>query len=98
MATSDDAHKYPEHMHGKILRGKVLAAGPGDSCKRCHGERGGNCNRCDGTGRLPMHVKAGDVILYPHRQCDVTGETITRDGKKYLLIHEEQWAIGVVEG
>jgi co-chaperonin GroES (HSP10) len=98
MATGDDQHKFPSHMHGKLLRGKVLAAGPGDICKKCHGEPGhDDCQRCFGKGRLPMNAKAGDTIIYPHREAEIRGLTVTREGREYLLINEEQWCVGVIE-
>lgn len=59
--------------------GEVIAAGPGDKLK-------------DGS-RAPMHVKAGDRIVYHRAPANVT----VINGVEYTFIHEEQHLLAVLE-
>jgi co-chaperonin GroES (HSP10) len=90
--TTKDARGFARHLDGAVLRGRVVACGPGDALSD---------RRRDGTyrwlnrdhSRRPMKVKVGDLILYPHRG----GEIHEVNGEKLLFFHEEQFVLGVIE-
>jgi chaperonin GroES len=67
----------PETAKEKPQQGKILAAGPGDRNEK--GER------------VPMDVKAGDVVLF----AKYSGTEIKMDGKKYLIMRESD-LLGIV--
>ncbi|MBE0681676.1 MAG: co-chaperone GroES [Anaerolineales bacterium] len=67
----------PETAKEKPQQGKVLAAGPGD--------------RNDKGERVPMDVKAGDVILF----AKYSGTEVKIDGKKLLIMRESD-LLGIV--
>jgi co-chaperonin GroES (HSP10) len=56
-----------------------------------------DCPVCDGKGTLPgrwpMHVKEGDIILYERRPWAV----VELDGRQFLVLHEEQHCIAVLD-
>ena len=61
----------------------------------------GKCIACDtrgyrivGTDHLPMAVKVGDKVAYPHR---AGGQEFMVQGKRCLFMNERQYVMGVVE-
>jgi chaperonin GroES len=60
----------PETAKEKPQRGTVVAAGPGD--------------RDENGKRIPMDVKAGDIVLF----AKYSGTEIKLDGKKLLILRE----------
>ena len=69
----------PDTAKEKPQQGKVIAVGNGKTTE-------------DGK-RLPMDVKAGDLILFGK----YSGQEIKLDGEEYLIMREEE-VLGVVEG
>lgn len=68
----------PDTAKEKPQRGTVIAAGSG-TVK-------------DGGTRLPLDVKAGDVILFGK----YASQEITLDGEEYLIMREDE-ALAVIE-
>jgi co-chaperonin GroES (HSP10) len=52
-----------------------------------------DCECNDFDGRLPMHTKPGDRVLYTRRR----DEEIYVNGVRYSLVHEGQAVLGVIE-
>lgn len=93
----------------RFLRiGRVVATGPGDPCQ-CVGKQiefaasigvkpesvippGPPCERCH-AGRIPMQCKVGDRILYDHP----SDKEVTIEGEQYVILHEEQHVLAVIE-
>ena len=69
----------PDTAKEKPQQGKVIAAGAGKS-------------KDDGK-RIPLDVKAGDLILFGK----YSGQEIKLDGQEYLIMREDE-VLGVVEG
>ena len=69
----------PDTAKEKPLEGKVIAVGPG--------------KRDDSGNRIPMEIKAGDVVMFKKWG----GTDIKLDGKDMLLIKEED-ILAIVEG
>ena len=69
----------PDSAREKPQQGKVIAAGNGKS-------------KDDGT-RIPLDVKAGDLILFGK----YSGQEIKLDGEEYLIMREDE-VLGVVDG
>jgi chaperonin GroES len=69
----------PDSAKEKPQQGKVIAAGGGKS-------------KDDGK-RIPLDVKAGDVILFGK----YSGQEIKLDGEEYLIMREDE-VLGVIEG
>ena len=69
----------PETAKEKPQRGTVVAAGPGD--------------RDENGKRIPMDVKAGDIVLF----AKYSGTEIKLDGKKLLILRESD-LLAIVEG
>jgi chaperonin GroES len=69
----------PDTAKEKPQQGKVIAAGQGKT-------------KDDGK-RVPLDVKAGDVILFGK----YSGQEIKLDGEEYLIMREDE-VLGVVEG
>ena len=69
----------PDSAKEKPQQGKVIAAGNGKS-------------KDDGT-RIPLDVKAGDLILFGK----YSGQEIKLDGEEYIIMREEE-VLGVVDG
>ena len=69
----------PDSAKEKPQQGKVIAAGSGKS-------------KDDGK-RVPLDVKAGDLILFGK----YSGQEIKIDGDEYLIMREDE-VLGVVEG
>jgi len=69
----------PDSAKEKPLQGKVIAAGNGKS-------------KDDGT-RIPLDVKAGDLILFGK----YSGQEIKLDGEEYIIMREDE-VLGVVDG
>lgn len=67
----------PETAKEKPQQGKVLAVGPGD--------------RNDKGERIPLDVKAGDVVLF----AKYSGTEVKIDGKKLLILRESD-ILGIV--
>lgn len=68
----------PETAKEKPQKGKVLSIGPGE--------------RDEKGARVPMDVKAGDVVLY----AKYAGTEIKLDGKKLLILKESD-LLAIVE-
>jgi len=68
----------PETAKEKPQRGTVVAAGPGD--------------RDENGKRIPMDVKAGDIVLF----AKYSGTEIKLDGKKLLILRESD-LLAIVE-
>ena len=68
----------PDTAREKPQRGTVIAAGSG-SVK-------------DGGMRIPLDVKAGDVILF----AKYGGQEVTLDGEAYLIMREDE-VLAVIE-
>jgi len=69
----------PDSAREKPQQGKVIAAGSGKS-------------KDDGT-RIPLDVKAGDLILFGK----YSGQEIKLDGEEYIIMREDE-VLGVVDG
>jgi len=69
----------PDSAKEKPQQGKVIAAGNGKS-------------KDDGT-RIPLDVKAGDLILFGK----YSGQEIKLDGEEYIIMREDE-VLGVVDG
>jgi len=69
----------PDSAKEKPQQGKVIAAGAGKS-------------KDDGK-RVPLDVKAGDLILFGK----YSGQEIKLDGEEYLIMREDE-VLGVIEG
>jgi len=69
----------PDSAKEKPQQGKVIAAGNGK-------------NKDDGK-RIPLDVKAGDLILFGK----YSGQEIRLDGEEYIIIREDE-VLGVIEG
>jgi chaperonin GroES len=69
----------PDSAREKPQQGKVIAAGNGKS-------------KDDGT-RIPLDVKAGDLILFGK----YSGQEIKLDGEEYIIMREDE-VLGVVDG
>jgi chaperonin GroES len=69
----------PDTAKEKPQQGKVIAAGAGKS-------------KDDGK-RIPLDVKAGDLILFGK----YSGQEIKLDGQEYLIMREDE-VLGVIEG
>ena len=69
----------PDSAKEKPQRGKVIAAGNGKVSD-------------DGT-RVPLDIKAGDVILFGK----YTSQEVKLDGEEYLIMREDE-VLAVVEG
>ena len=69
----------PDSAKEKPQQGKVIAAGAGKS-------------KDDGK-RVPLDVKAGDLILFGK----YSGQEIKLDGQEYLIMREDE-VLGVIEG
>ena len=69
----------PDSAREKPQQGKVIAAGNGKS-------------KDDGT-RIPLDVKAGDLILFGR----YSGQEIKLDGEEYIIMREDE-VLGVVDG
>ena len=69
----------PDSAKEKPQQGKVIAAGNGKS-------------KDDGK-RVPLDVKAGDLILFGK----YSGQEIKLDGDEYLIMREDE-VLGVIEG
>jgi chaperonin GroES len=69
----------PDSAKEKPQQGKVIAAGDGKV-------------KDDGA-RIPLDVKAGDLILFGK----YSGQEIKLDGEEYLIMREDE-VLGVVEG
>jgi chaperonin GroES len=69
----------PDTAKEKPQQGKVIAAGAGKA-------------KDDGK-RIPLDVKAGDLILFGK----YSGQEIKLDGNEYLIMREDE-VLGVVEG
>jgi len=69
----------PDTAKEKPQQGKVIAAGNGKS-------------KDDGK-RVPLDVKAGDLILFGK----YSGQEIRVDGEDYLIVREEE-VLGVIHG
>ncbi len=69
----------PDSAKEKPQQGKVIAAGNGKS-------------KDDGT-RIPLDVKAGDLILFGK----YLGQEIKLDGEEYIIMREDE-VLGVVDG
>jgi co-chaperonin GroES (HSP10) len=111
--TTDDSRGFAKHLDCAVLMGRVVACGPGDTtysgrCGNCGNLKTILPDRCTGLGRCrcgaddwkdtafgvrPMNVKPGDVVLFPHR-C---GFDLPHEGTNYIVFHEEQFCLGVVE-
>ena len=68
----------PETAKEKPQKGKILSIGPGE--------------RDEKGARVPMDVKAGDVVLY----AKYAGTEIKVDGKKLLILKESD-LLAIVE-
>ncbi len=68
----------PDTAKEKPQQGKVIAAGNG-KCK-------------DDGGRIPLDVKAGDVILFGK----YSGQEIKLEGEEYLIVREDE-VLAVIE-
>ena len=68
----------PETAKEKPQKGKVLSIGPGE--------------RDEKGARVPMDVKAGDIVLY----AKYAGTEIKVDGKKLLILKESD-LLAIVE-
>ena len=68
----------PDSAKEKPQRGTVIAAGSGTVS--------------DGGTRLPLEVKAGDVILFGK----YASQEITLDGEEYLIMREDE-VLAVIE-
>lgn len=74
--------------------GRVIKCGPGDAVRE-------GSVRPDGSraayqapgGRWPMHVAAGDQVLYERR----TWGDVRLDEETYTVLHEEQHIVAVLE-
>jgi chaperonin GroES len=69
----------PDSAKEKPQQGKVIAAGNGKS-------------KDDGK-RVPLDVKAGDLILFGK----YSGQEIKLEGEEYLIMREDE-VLGVIEG
>jgi chaperonin GroES len=69
----------PDSAKEKPQQGKVIAAGNGKT-------------KDDGT-RVPLDVKAGDLILFGK----YSGQEIKLDGEEYIIMREDE-VLGVVDG
>ena len=69
----------PDTAKEKPQQGKVIAAGNGKS-------------KDDGK-RVPLDVKAGDLILFGK----YSGQEIKLDGEEYLIMREEE-VLAIIEG
>jgi chaperonin GroES len=69
----------PDSAREKPQQGKVIAAGDGKT-------------KDDGT-RIPLDVKAGDLILFGK----YSGQEIKLDGEEYIIMREDE-VLGVVDG
>src|ERR1700732_3329314 len=69
----------PDSAKEKPQQGKVIAAGNGKS-------------KDDGK-RVPLDVKAGDLILFGK----YSGQEIKLDGEEYIIMREDE-VLGVIEG
>jgi chaperonin GroES len=69
----------PDSAKEKPQRGKVIAAGNGKS-------------KDDGK-RIPLDVKAGDLILFGK----YSGQEIKLDGEEYIIMREDE-VLGVISG
>jgi chaperonin GroES len=69
----------PDSAKEKPQQGKVVAAGSGKS-------------KDDGK-RVPLDVKAGDLILFGK----YSGQEIKLDGEEFLIMREDE-VLGVIEG
>ena len=69
----------PDSAKEKPQQGRVVAAGSGKS-------------KDDGK-RVPLDVKAGDLILFGK----YSGQEIKLDGEEYLIMREDE-VLGVIEG
>jgi len=49
-------------------------------------------------GFAPMETKVGDRVIFPRRPNSPGGEfSVELEGEKYIMLHEEQMALGVLE-
>ena len=69
----------PDSAKEKPMQGKVISAGNGKS-------------KDDGK-RVPLDVKAGDLILFGK----YSGQEIKLEGEEYLIMREDE-VLGVIEG
>jgi co-chaperonin GroES (HSP10) len=77
--------------------GRVIKCGPGDLTRdglHIDENMGRRKYLNPKGGRWPMHVQAGDLVLYERRPTAV----IILDGRQFLVLHEEQHITAVVEG
>ncbi len=75
--------------------GRVVKVGPGDKTHEGKVQEDGSriAYACPDGGRWPMHVQAGDIVLYERRPWAV----VTLEGRQMLVLHEEQHIVAVIE-
>lgn len=83
-----------------LRRGVVVACGPGDmrhdfelKALDVPPELSKPCTDFSWWPRHAMHVKPGDIVIYPR----VPANGVTIDGAEHFLIHEEQHVLAVIE-
>jgi co-chaperonin GroES (HSP10) len=86
-----DARGFAPHLDCALLRGRVVAVGPGDLTRKLSDGR--HAFLRPGGARFPMQVTTGNIVVYPHRG----GQDVTIEGKRYVLLHEEQSVVAVLE-
>ena len=64
--------------------GEVVFAGKGKPHK---------CKTCGGSGRIPMQVKVGDIVIF-----STNGHQITRVGGEELVVLRQDSIIAVIDG
>jgi len=74
------------------------SGGPG---YRAISVRSCRCGKSETTfvrqGHAPMQTKVGDRVIFPRRPNSPGGEySLVLDGEKYIMMHEEQFAFGIL--
>lgn len=111
--TTNDTRGFATHLDGALLRGRVVATGPGDLflqgvCAQCGARRRvladratlGKCRLCGAGEWRDLDTSRDPMWTKPG---DVViyphrcGSEIHIEGKVYEMFHEEQFVLGIVE-
>jgi len=83
--------------HGKPLRGRILAVGPGHYPKRYNGPKGQRSKCWDSKSFLPTDLKVGDIVEFGGLEIRGYLFTLIRWGSKDCVVCREADVAIVVE-
>ncbi len=92
LASNPERDKQREVFH----MGRVVKCGPGDSVREGKVQPDGSriAYACPDSGRWPMHVAEGDIVLYERRPWAV----VELEERQFIVMHEEQHLVCVLDG